>query len=137
MLILRNSSFSDFNAQLYRNCHLPANMTEGSEVKLFGGNNCNPLQAFEECFTYLSSKSQDDGFLILFDSLEFHKERELRRERLKCNCRDKIGILRIIGLSILLQELGRDEPLFHTREKFTSGREKIKEHNTIVNPLTH
>ena len=117
---------------MYRNCHLPANMTEGSEVKTFGKyGKSDPLQALTECFTYLSSKGQDDGVLIL---VSFYEVDEMRlRKGLKCQCKYEYGILKRIAFALLLQELGRNEPLFHSKY-FTSGRDQIKMHMTKPKP---
>ena len=123
---------------MYRNCHLPANMTEGSEVKTFGEEwESDPLQALKECFAYLSSKGQDDGFLILATLYESFDDMNLRKD-LKCQCKDEYLIISRIGLALLLQELGRDKPLFHLQEMgeyyFTSGRDQIKMHMTKPKP---
>ena len=71
------SFFRDFNTEMYQNCILPSNMTEGSEVRTFGNAEYDPFQAFEDCFSYLSSKGQDDGVLILTTSYEW-REDEMR-----------------------------------------------------------
>ena len=113
---------------MYMNCNLSANMTEGSEVKKIGNVDYDPLQALKECFAYLSSKGPDDGVLILTSLREWYSERKLRKD-LKCKCKDEIGIFQRIAFVLLLQELGREEPLFHL-QNFTSGRERIKMHMT-------
>ena len=102
-------------------------MTEGREVKILGGEDCDPLLAFDESFKYLSSKSQDDGVLIL--TYNFSSEALKFKSKIKCNCNDR-SILRI-AFAFLLQKVGRDQPLFHF-ENFTSGREQVKMH--ITNP---
>ena len=111
---------------MYKNCHLPTNMTEGSKVKIFGDKKSDPLQAFMECFNHPSLKGLEDEVLILIDPYEEDDEKKLR-DNLKCKCKDDEGILSRIAYALLLQELGREVPLFHTRHS-SSGREKIKLH---------
>ena len=108
-------------------------MTEGSEVKKFVHE--DPLLALEACFKHFSSKGQDDGVLILtyFCSTVTDMETEELRKELRCKCKHKKEILPRIAFALLLQELGRDEPLFHL-ENFTSGKERIKLHMTNPKP---
>ena len=133
LIIMKNTSFSiklsfrQFNTQMYKNCHLPNNMTEGSAVKIFGDCNYNPTLAFENCFDYLSKYVQN--ILILTNSYsEWDKQ---FRNKLKCECKDFAGFLRRVAFALVLQRLGRSQPLFH-HTNFTSGRETIKMH--MINP---
>ena len=107
-------------------------MTEGSEVKTFGTEwETDPFQALKECFAYLSLKGQDDGVLILVYFNEYYETKF--KNDLKCQCKDEFGILTRIAFALLLQELGRDVPLFHL-DNGTSGREIIKTHMTKPKP---
>ena len=117
---------------MYMNCHVPVNMTDGKEVKTFG-NWKDPLLGFQECFDYLSPIGQDDGVLILMDSYDFSYMDELSEELVKCHCKDEKGQIGKVAVSLLLQELGRNEPLFHLKHS-SDGREKIKIHMTDPKP---